>query len=188
MKSLQMFLSSALLGLIAVGVVQAADKKVLVPGQPPLTQDMVDDYMKYLEWRSGPILAQAGGPARLAQMIVNDWENGDARRRASFLAALAWWREEFPKLGPEQRRRLSAYNNQVMQEIARARSAQNQQAIQMLLLQQAFDAQQLQILAISNIRTKSHELNMQIIRNIAPSGRYDYNPSTGKYDRWVPYR
>jgi hypothetical protein len=183
-----MFLSSALLCLIGLGAAHAAEKKVLVPGQPPLTQDMVDDYMKYLEWRSGPILAQAGGPARLARMIINDWENGDAKRRASFLAALTWWREEFPKLSQEQRQLLSAYNNKLMQDIARSRYAQNQQAIQMLLLQQAFDSQQQLILAISNIRAKGHELNMQIIRNFGPTGRYEYNPSTGRYDRYVPYR
>lgn len=188
MKSLRMLLSSALLCLVGFSTAHATEKKVLVPGQPALTQDMLDDYMKYLEWRSGPILARAGGPARLAQMIVNDWENGDAKRRASFLAALTWWREEFPKLSPEQRQRLSAYNNQVLQDIARSRYAQNQQAIQMLILQQAFDARQLQILAISNIRAKGHELNMQIIRNFGPTGRYEYNPSTGRYDRYVPYR
>jgi hypothetical protein len=29
---------------------------------------------------------------------------------------------------------------------------------------------------------------MVIIRNIGPSGRYEYNPATGRYDRYVPYR
>jgi hypothetical protein len=27
----------------------------------------------------------------------------------------------------------------------------------------------------------------QIARNLAPSGRYDYDPKTGGYDRYVPY-
>ena len=69
-----------------------------------------------------------------------------------------------------------------------AGSAANAQAIHMLMLQQAFDARQLQILALSNIHAARHETNMRIIDNIRPSGRYEYNPATGRYDRYVPYR
>jgi hypothetical protein len=29
---------------------------------------------------------------------------------------------------------------------------------------------------------------MQIIRNMAPSGHYKYDPATGGYDRYVPDR
>ncbi len=173
---------------MAATALQAAEKKVVVPGQPPLTQDMLDDYVNYMEWRLGPGLVRVGGPARLAQMVVNDWTNGNVKARESFLASLKWWREEFPKLSQDQRQRLAAYNAKVVQDIERMRYASNVQAIQMLMLQQAFDARQLQILAINNIRAKSHELNMSIINNIRPSGHYEYNPSTGRYDRYVPYR
>jgi hypothetical protein len=33
-----------------------------------------------------------------------------------------------------------------------------------------------------------HETQMQIIRNMAPSGHYEFNPATGQYDRYVPDR
>ena len=56
------------------------------------------------------------------------------------------------------------------------------------MLQRAFDARQLEVLAISNARAKGHETNMRIIDNIRPSGRYEYNPATGRYDRYVSYR
>jgi hypothetical protein len=183
-----MFVSSCLLLLAGLGAARAAETKVVVPGQPPLTQDMVDDYARYLEWRLGPALARVGGMARLTQMVISDWENGDAKRRQSFLAALTWWRDDFPKLCQDQRQKLNSYNTQMIRDLERMRTASNTQAIQMLMLQQAFDARQLQILAISNIRAKGHELNMQIIRNFGPTGRYEYNPATGRYDRYVPYR
>ena len=33
-----------------------------------------------------------------------------------------------------------------------------------------------------------HETQMEIIRNMAPSGHYEYDPATGGYDRYVPDR
>jgi hypothetical protein len=188
MLTLRMFVGSTVVLLAGLSAARADQKKIVVPGDPPLTQDMVDDYAKFLEWRLGPALAKVGGSERMMQMIINDWENGDAKRREVFLVALKWWRGEYSKLSKEDREKLTNVNNQMVQEIERMRHASNNQAIQMLILQQAFDARQLEILTISNIRAKAHEVNMQIIRNIGPSGRYEYNPSTGRYDRWVPYR
>ena len=160
--------------------------KVLVPGDPPLTQDMVDDYAKFLQWRLGPVAARAGGPARLAEMIVADWKNGDLKRRLTILADLKWWREEFPKLSKDERDRLAAKNAANVQELERLRQVSLAEMIHMLRMQQAFNARQQQILAISNITARGHELNMQIIRNMGPTYRYEYNPSTGRYDRLVP--
>jgi hypothetical protein len=62
------------------------------------------------------------------------------------------------------------------------------EAIRMEVLARRYDNQLQTIRALSNIRANGHEVNMQIIRNMGPSGRYKYNPSTGRYDRWVPYR
>ena len=176
----------ALLLFLSLPCARAADKKTLVPGDPPLTQDMVDDYAKYLEWRLGPAIARAGGTARLAEMIIADWKNGDLKSRLVILAELKWWREEFPKLSKEDRDRLAAKNAANLREVERLRQASLAEMIQMLRLQQAFDARQQQIQAISNITARGHELNMQIIRNMGPTYRYEYNPATGRYDRPVP--
>jgi hypothetical protein len=150
---------------------------------------MVDDYAKFLSWRLGPeARAKTGGPDRLAQLIVSNWKGGDNKRRQAFLAALKWWREDFPKLSKEERKRLAAANTVALQDIERLRQSANAQAIHMRMLQQAFDARQLQILALSNIQAAGHQTNMCIIDNIGPTVRYEYNPDTGRYDRYVPYR
>src|SRR5262249_3980405 len=65
-------LAAVVLLLLSLSSTGAAEKKILVPGDPPLTQDMVDDYAKYLEWRLGPAIARAGDSARLAEMIIAD--------------------------------------------------------------------------------------------------------------------
>ena len=160
--------------LAAAGLVRAGDPKVLVPGEPPLTQDMVDDYAKLAEYRFGPALDRVGGRDRLAQLVVNDWKNGDRARQKAILADLKWWREEFPRLGREDRERLAA-----------RQAAQAADAIQTFQLQQWNDARQQQVRALSNLQARHHELMMQIIANMRPSGRYVYNPASGRYDRWV---
>src|SRR5262249_46950291 len=134
----------------------------------------------------GPAIARVGGQARVAELIVADWKNGDLKRRLLLLADLKWWREEFPKLSKEQRDRLAANKTTVAQILDRQKQASLVEMIHMLQLQQAYDARQAQILAISNITAKGHEVNMQIIRNMGPTYRYEYNPATGSYDRLVP--
>src|SRR5262249_12531387 len=189
MSSLRPLMGSILLLVTSIGAIRSEEKRVVVPGQPPLTQDMVDDYAKFLSWRLGPeALAKTGRPERLAQLIVNDWKDGDNKRRQALLASLKWWREDFPKLSKEERMRLAAANTVALQDIERLRQSANAKAIHMRLLQQAFDARQLQILALSNIQAAAHETNMRIIDNIRPTVRYEYNPATGRYDRYVPYR
>lgn len=157
------------------------EKKTLAPGDPPLTQDMVDDYCKMADWRFGPALAKVGGVERLRQMVINDWKNGDAKRQKSVLADLKWWREDYPKLSAAERERL------VVKEVVLAHQpARNFEAIQMLKLQMWNDARQAQIQHMSNAQAKHHELMMIIINNLRPTGRQVYNPSTGRYDRWEP--
>jgi hypothetical protein len=177
----------ALMALAAgITCARADDKKILVSGDPPLTQDMVDDYAKFLEWRLGAAVDRAGGSARLVEMIVADWKNGDLKSRLVILAELKWWREEIPKLSKEDRDRLATKNAANMRDLERLRQASLAEMIQILRLQHAFDARQQQIQAIRNITARGHELNMQIIRNMGPTYRYEYNPATGRYDRLVP--
>jgi hypothetical protein len=194
MSKLRCFVSSALLVLAGLGTVQAGEK-VLVPGDLPLTQGMVDDYCRYVAWRWPQVFAKVGGSERLGQLVVNDWKNGDRARQRAVLADLKWWREDFPKLGPAERERLATraqapgpYVNPLRQppgEDARL-GARDQEAIHLAILQQWNDARQLQIRALSNLQASHHETMMLIIANIRPSGRYVYNPATGRYDRYVP--
>jgi hypothetical protein len=166
MRVLRYVVSAAI--LVAAGHLQAGDPKVLVPGDPPLTQDMVDDYGRLAEYRLGPALDKIGGRDRLIHLIVADWKSGDRARRKAILADLKWWREEFPRLGREARE-----------------AARTADAIHRFHLQQSNDARQAQVRALSDLQARHHELMMQIIANMRPSGRYVYNPSSGRYDRWV---
>ena len=176
MSNLRCFVSSALLVLAGLGAVRA-EEKVLVPGNPPLTQGMVDDYCRYVAWRWPQAFARAGGPERFGQLVVNDWKNGDKARQRDVLADLRWWREKSTTLaagdaprGPDPRQ-----------------PARDLEAIQLLRLRQWNDARQLEIRALSNLQASHHETMMMIIDNLRPSGRYEYNPVTGRYDRYVPY-
>jgi hypothetical protein len=38
------------------------------------------------------------------------------------------------------------------------------------------------------VAVKGHETNKRIIDIYRASGRYEYNPATGRYDRYVPDR
>ncbi|HJZ91101.1 MAG TPA: hypothetical protein VKE40_09530 [Gemmataceae bacterium] len=180
MRAFRYIVLTATLTLGGASAARPDDKKALVPGDPPLTQDMVDDYCKMADWRFGPLLAKAGGVDRLRQMVINDWKNGDASRQKAVLADLKWWRDDYPKLSPAERDLLSA------KAPPPGPSPRDADAIHMLKLQQGHDAQQLQIRALSNAQAKHHETMMIIINNMRPAGRYEYNPATGRYDQWVP--
>jgi hypothetical protein len=194
MSKIRCFVPSAVLLLAGLGAARA-EEKVLVPGDPPLTQAMVDDYCRFVEWRWPGSLARLGGPQRLGQAIANDWKNGEKARQRAFLADLQWWREDFPKLDRAERERLAAKNEVPAQYVEPSNqapgrdgrlSARNLEALQLARLQQWNDARQLEIRALSNLQASHHETMMMIIDNLRPSGRYEYNSVTGRYDRYVP--
>jgi hypothetical protein len=186
MQAFRSLVPAALLLLATIGPTGAGDKKVLVPGDPPLTPDILDDYARLAEWHLGPALARVGGKERLAQLVVNDWKNGDKARQKEILAAVQWWREEYPKLGPTERERLAGRPPTPGLDPERGRmTAQEIEAIHRLQLQMRNNDRQEQIRALSNLQAEHHELMKVIINNMRPSGRYVYNPSTGRYDRWV---
>jgi hypothetical protein len=64
--------------------------------------------------------------------------------------------------------------------------AQKMQAIQLEILRLRQAHSEITIREINRLQAQHHELMMEIIRNIGPSGRYEYNPATGRYDRYVP--
>jgi hypothetical protein len=133
------------------------------------------------DWRFGPALEKLGGVDRLRQMVINDWENGNTKRQKAVLADLRWWREDYPKMSAAERERLTSRNLEQPHQFARDIAA-----IQMLKLQMWNDARQTQVRHMSNAQAKHHETMMIIINNLRPTGRYVYNPSTGRYDRWEP--
>jgi len=187
MRAICHMIPVAVLMLMAAGIARPDDKKVLVTGDPPLTQDMVDDYCKLAEWRFGPALAGIGGSERLRQLVINDWKNGDAKRQKTVLADLKWWREDYPKLTPAERDRLVVKAPPVGGKPEQAGlSARDVQAIHMLKLQQRNDARHVEIRTMSNAQAQHHETMMFIIHNLRPTWRYEYNPATGRYDRQVP--
>jgi hypothetical protein len=65
---------------------------------------------------------------------------------------------------------------------------QKMAAIQLEILRQRQANFDVTIREINRIQSQHHELMKEIIRNIGPSGRYEYNPATGRYDRYVPIR
>ena len=195
MSKVRCLVSSALLALAGLGAARA-DERMLAAGDPPLTQGMVDDYCRYVGWRWPQALHRSGGSQRLAQAVANDWKNGDRARQRAILADLKWWREDFPKLDRAQRERLAARDEAPGRYTERVRqapgadgrpSARDLEALQRARLQQWNDARQLQIRALSNLQASHHETMMWIIANMRPSGRWEYNPATGRYDRYVPY-
>jgi hypothetical protein len=66
------------------------------------------------------------------------------------------------------------------------RRARELQAVQLEVLRQRQAANQATLRELSDLQSRHHELMMQIIGNIRPTGRYEYNPATGRYDRFVP--
>jgi hypothetical protein len=60
------------------------------------------------------------------------------------------------------------------------------EALKLAMLRLQFDQRQRFLRDLSRVQAEHHETMMLIIRNIGPSGRYEYNPSSGRYDRWVP--
>lgn len=181
-----------LLGLACPGLAQPEEKPAV-----PLTQSMVDDYCRYVAWRWPQLFARVGTSERLGQMVANDWKNCDTARQEAILADLKWWREVFPRLTPAERDRLIVRNEPPLPAVenlhgrsveeAQAR-LKNREAIQRTHLQQWHEARQQEIRAGSHLQASHHELMMTIIDNLRPSGRYEYNPATGRYDRYVPYR
>ena len=171
---------------------------VLVPGAVPLTQDMVTQYGEFIEWRWRLQLTGLGAQQRqqLQQFAVADWKSGDEKARQVFLADLKWWTEVFPTLSDAQRQQVSYTNEHMGAYVERLHQSRNVDArtwylaLESLALETLRYRATLQNMYIQTWRSmiESNRATMtQIARNLAPSGRYDYDPKTGGYHRYVPY-
>jgi hypothetical protein len=69
-----------------------------------------------------------------------------------------------------------------------APAAREAEALRLLMLRMRHDNNQQFLQGLSDAQARHHALMMEIMRNVGRSGRYEYNPATGRYDRYVPYR
>ena len=176
----------------------AETNPILVPGTVPLTQDMVTAYCEFVEWRWRLQLTGLGAQQRqqLQQLVVADWKSRDQTARRAFVADLRWWLDVFPTLTEAQRQSISYENRQTDSYLERLHQSRDANArgwylaLQSLALETLRYRAQLQNMYIQTWRAmiESNRATMtQIARNLAPSGRYDYDPKTGGYNRYTPY-
>jgi hypothetical protein len=171
---------------------------ILVAGAVPLTQDMVTQYCEFVEWRWRLQLTGLGAQQRqqLQQLVVADWRSGNETARQSFLADLAWWLDVFPGLNDAARQDVIYKNQHTGVYLERLHQSPNVNARGWYLALEALTLETLrwraavQNMYIQTWRSmiESNRATMtQIARNLAPSGRYEYDARTGSYDRYVPY-
>ena len=171
---------------------------VLVSGAVPLTQDMVTQYCEFVEWRWRLQLTGLGAQQRqqLQQFLIADWRSGGENARRAVLADLAWWQDVFPGLSDAQRQDVSYRNEHTGAYLEQLHQSPNVNArtwyyaLQMLALETLRYRAAMQNMYIQTWRSmiESNRATMtQIARNMAPSARYEYDPKTGGYDRYVPY-
>src|SRR5438552_1740046 len=79
--------------LAAVGRAQT-----LLPGNPPLTQDMVSEYCDFMDWHLDRPRVGAWPAEAVKQLITSDWRKANAAGRDAFLDDITWWKEVFPKV------------------------------------------------------------------------------------------
>lgn len=171
---------------------------ILVAGTVPLTQDMVTQYCEFVEWRWRLQLTGLGAQQRqqLQRLVVADWKTGDATARQAFLADLRWWLEVFPGLSEAERQNVIYKNAQTGAYLERLHRSPNVDArtwyvaLEALTLETFRWRAAMQNMYIQTWRSmiESNRATMtQIARNLAPSGRYEYDARTGTYNRYVPY-
>jgi hypothetical protein len=169
---------------------------VLVAGDPALTQDMVNAYAEYVEWRWRLTLTGLGAQQRqsLQRHIASDFRRRDRSRQQAFLADLAWWRDVFPTLSEDRRRQVIADNEHMGAYIACLRGdavgrlwVNGLEALTLETLRWQMSLQNQYFAAWRSMLESSRATSLNIVGNMAPSGRYEHDPVTGGYDRYVPY-
>jgi hypothetical protein len=169
----------------------SARNPVLVAGEPPLTQLMVDRYIDYLEIMID--LSLSGGftaPQRevLQDYLVKDWKKMSADDRKELLKDVKRWADAAAGGTDEANKWLNALRPKLVAELRTARD--NPRSVWLL---EVFDqARALYQQELAELK-RQHEKNQAAIDAIPDGkdhspGRWVYNPNTGKYDRWVPNR
>jgi len=171
---------------------------ILVGGAVPLTQDMVTQYCELVEWRWRLQLTGLGAQQRqqFQQLVIADWKKGDQAAREAFLADLRWWLEVFPGLSESGRQNVTLQNQQVTSYLERLHGSSNADARSWYVALEALTLETLRWrAAMQNMYIQTWRSMIEgnratmtnISRNMAPAGRYEYDPRSGGYDRYVPY-
>jgi hypothetical protein len=157
---------------------------VLVAGKSPLTQQLVDRYGDYLEVVLD--LSISGGFTAeqrkvLQGYLVKDWKKMSAEDRDELLADLKTWLDA-AEAGTGNKA-VGALRPKLLAQLQTARD--NQRSLWLLEIR----AQELKKFAqLTEMQRMLHETQLRIIRAMEPTGHYEYNPATRRYDRWVPNR
>ena len=83
----------AALLVFSAAPVAAQDDRVLVPGDPPLTRQMVLDFIDAVEWHRDVELTPAERQA-VANGVVRAWQTKDRRQMNTVIRAIEWLEAE----------------------------------------------------------------------------------------------
>jgi hypothetical protein len=166
----------------------SARNPVLVDGEPPLTQQLADRYRDYVEAILD--LSMSGGftdPERrvLQDYFVGDWKKMSAAERGELLADLKTWADATAGGSvTEVKGALGVLRPKLQAQLSAARDNPRSR---WLLAIVARERQTFETLAAID-RAKHQTMRKAAEAMAGPSGHYEYNGATGRYDRWVPDR
>jgi hypothetical protein len=152
---------------------------ILVPGEPALTQQLVDRYGDYVEWVLD--FSISGGLSTdqrrvLRDYLVKDWKTMD---RDAFLATVKEWVEVAAKLPDVWQKWTDAERPKLL---AKLQTAQDERS-KWLLESCAQERKKFELL--SALEKQRHETAMSLIENLKPPpGYWRTNPVTGRTE-WV---
>jgi hypothetical protein len=166
----------------------SARNPVLVAGEPPLTQLLVDRYADYLEIIVD--LSVSGGfvamERKIAQeYLVKGWKTMGAAQRKELIADLRSWTEAAGKGGIEADKYIVAMRPRFLAKLRAARD----DPLSLWLVEVRKRETDLHQRNMALLKRK-HEMALDTIRAIptGPMGHWEYNSRTQRYDRWVEDR
>jgi hypothetical protein len=194
-------------GVLAFATATRAGDDVLVPGDPPLTAAVADRKIDYWEWVFA-VRFDDRQRAEVRKIQIDEWTRGEKQWKERWANFLAVWQDAAG--GADAARLRGASRHAALEALARGEGdaigralfarqpapaapavgtvarRETEEALRMAALRMQFDRRQQFLRDLSAVQAQHHETMMVIIRNIKPSGRYEYNPATGRYDRYVP--
>jgi hypothetical protein len=163
----------------------SARNPVLVDADPPLTQLVVDRYIDYLDIMID--LSLSGGftePQRqvLQEYLVKDWKRMSADDRKELLGDVKRWADAAGQGTDEANMCLKALRPKVAAQLRTAPRDDQRSA----WLMEVFEKERT-LLKRQLAKNQAYLDALPDGRDNRP-GRWEYNPNSGKYDRWVPNR
>jgi hypothetical protein len=168
----------------------SARNPVLVYAEPPLTQLLLDRYADYLEIVLD--LSVSGGFTTaqrevLKDYLAKDWKKMDAAARKDFVRELEQWSEATARGSDELSKWCKALQPKVLTELHIA--ADNPRSKWLL---ETYQNERQLVQRIREQMLRDYDTKMSIYRKVGEigdaDGHFEYNPNTGRYDRWVPNR